>query len=104
MQKYNKPPPNERPNWSKLNEGQRRYAWEQYNLALVRRGLPINPVPDAAGQGNSNDEESEVLDEGENSEPDIEEDDNDVVFDNPEAIIQGILIQCLQQVIEQLQE
>lgn len=42
----NKPPPNERPNWHRLNEGQRRYAWEQYNLALVRRGLPINhPIP-----------------------------------------------------------
>lgn len=33
-----KPPPNERPNWNSLNEGQRRYAWEQYNLARVRRG------------------------------------------------------------------
>lgn len=32
------PPPNERPNWHRLNEGQRRYAWEQYNLARVRRG------------------------------------------------------------------
>lgn len=32
------PPPNERPNWYRLNEGQRRYAWEQYNLARVRRG------------------------------------------------------------------
>lgn len=42
-----KPPPNKRPNWHKLNEGQRRYAWEQYNLALVRRGIPIDhPVPD----------------------------------------------------------
>lgn len=40
-------PPDERPNWNRLNEGQKRYAWEQYNLALVRRGLPINhPIPD----------------------------------------------------------
>lgn len=40
------PPPDERPNWPRLNEGQRRYAWEQYNRALVNRGLPINhPIP-----------------------------------------------------------
>lgn len=56
---YNKPPPDQRPNWNRLNEGQRRYAWEQYNLALVRRGLPTNhPVPegghsDANGGGSS---------------------------------------------------
>ena len=36
------PPPDERPNWGRLNEGQRRYAWEQYLLARVRRGLPID--------------------------------------------------------------
>lgn len=49
--KYNKPPPNERPNWHRLNEGQRRYAWEQYNLALVRRGIPINhPIPGTSEQ------------------------------------------------------
>lgn len=40
---YHKPPPYERPNWSKLNEGQRRYAMEQYNLALVRRGAKFTP-------------------------------------------------------------
>lgn len=40
------PPPDERPNWDRLNEGQRRYAWEQYKLARVRRGLPIDhPIP-----------------------------------------------------------
>ena len=40
------PPPDERPNWNILNEGQRRYAWEQYNLAKVRRGIPIDhPIP-----------------------------------------------------------
>lgn len=39
-------PPNERPNWHRLNEGQRRYAWEQYNLAKVRRGIQIDhPIP-----------------------------------------------------------
>lgn len=47
MPTYNKPPPDQRSNWHRLNEGQRRYAWEQYNLALVRRGIPINhPVPE----------------------------------------------------------
>lgn len=49
-------PPNERQNWNRMNEGQRRYAWEQYNLALVRRGLPINhpiPVLDNESEGES---------------------------------------------------
>lgn len=33
-----------------MNEGQRRYAMEQYNLALVRRGLPIDhPIPEESG-------------------------------------------------------
>ena len=40
---YNKPPPYERPNWERMNEGQRRYAMEQYNLALVRRGQYFEP-------------------------------------------------------------
>lgn len=35
---YSKPPPYERPNWNRMNAGQQRYAMEQYNLALVRRG------------------------------------------------------------------
>ncbi|GFR06397.1 capsid protein VP1 [Trichonephila clavata] len=39
-------PPHERPNWANMNEGQKRYAYEQYNLARVRRGLPIDhPIP-----------------------------------------------------------
>lgn len=42
-----KPPPDERPNYEFLNEGQKRYAWEQYKLARVRRGLPIDhPIPE----------------------------------------------------------
>lgn len=42
-----KPPPSERPNYDSLNDGQKRYAWEQYKLALVRRGLPIDhPIPE----------------------------------------------------------
>lgn len=32
------PNPQERPNWDSMNEGQRRYAMEQWNLARVRRG------------------------------------------------------------------
>ena len=43
-------PPYERNNWSRMNEGQRRYAMEQFNLALVRRGLPIDhPRPSIDG-------------------------------------------------------
>lgn len=40
---YSKPPPYERPNWHLLNAGQKRYAMEQYNLALVRRGAYFKP-------------------------------------------------------------
>ncbi|CAL1283296.1 unnamed protein product, partial [Larinioides sclopetarius] len=41
-----KPHPAERPNWNTLNEGQKRYAVEQWQLARVRRGLPIDhPIP-----------------------------------------------------------
>lgn len=35
-------PPNQRSNWYKLNEGQRRYAYEQWMLAKVRRGETID--------------------------------------------------------------
>lgn len=43
------PPPDLRPNYYNMNEGQKRYAWEQYNLARVRRGLPVDhPHPDDA--------------------------------------------------------
>lgn len=45
---YHKPPPYERANWGGMNEGQRRYAMEQYNLALVRRGAKFNPPQDDA--------------------------------------------------------
>ena len=43
--------PSERPNWESMNEGQRRYAVEQYQLARLRRGLDIdhpNPVTEPA--------------------------------------------------------
>ncbi len=40
------PHPEDRPNWETMNEGQRRYAVEQYQLARVRRGLDIDhPIP-----------------------------------------------------------
>lgn len=53
-----KPPPNERKNYASLNEGQKRYAWEQYKLARVRRGLPIDhPVPEVAAQNPQTSEE-----------------------------------------------
>lgn len=38
-----KPPPFERSNWKSMNEGQKRYAMEQYNLAKVRRGEYFSP-------------------------------------------------------------
>lgn len=74
--KYNKPPPNERPNWHKLNEGQRRYAWEQYNLALVRRGLPIDhPIPggEQAGPSNANRDLDDLLDRPASGEAELAE-------------------------------
>lgn len=61
MPKWKNIPPNKRSNWSNLNEGQRRYAYEQYNLALVRRGLPIDherpnvTAPGDAKRGESTD-------------------------------------------------
>lgn len=64
---YHKPPPDQRPNWNRLNEGQRRYAWEQYNLALVRRGIPINhPIPEQEGarDADGDDEIDRILAEG----------------------------------------
>lgn len=60
------PPPDERPNWDSLNEGQRRYAWEQYNLAKVRRGIPIDhPIPGAsnAEPAQPHPEEQDYIDE-----------------------------------------
>ena len=60
------PPPDERPNWDNLNEGQRRYAWEQYNLAKVRRGIPIDhPIPGTsnAEPAQLNQEEQDYINE-----------------------------------------
>ena len=79
---YNKPPPDQRPNWNRLNEGQRRYAWEQYNLALVRRGLPINhPIPES---GHSNTDRREPSG-GINETPSFE----DVLNEGNQEILDG---------------
>lgn len=40
------PNPQDRPNWDTMNEGQRRYAMEQWNLARVRRGERFEPPGD----------------------------------------------------------
>lgn len=40
------PNPEDRPNWDSMNEGQRRYAMEQWNLARVRRGERFDPPGD----------------------------------------------------------
>lgn len=54
--------PDRRKNWNNLNEGQRRYAWEQYNLALVRRGLPIDhPIPENQGAGHADGHDIDAL-------------------------------------------
>lgn len=86
------PPPDERPNWERLNEGQRRYAWEQYNLAKVRRGISIDhPIPDPADNQPSEpvqeepaeapEEHSPVLDN--NQEEEEEPFDLDEILDRP---------------------
>ena len=43
------PNPQDRPNWETMNEGQRRYAMEQWNLARVRRGERFDPPSDDDG-------------------------------------------------------
>lgn len=53
------PPPYERPNWARMNEGQKRYAMEQWQLARVRRGMVIDhpvPVLDSPPQPNQDEE------------------------------------------------
>lgn len=51
------PNPKDRPNWNSMNEGQKRYAMEQWKLARVRRGEYFNPP----GEEEMNDEEYEIL-------------------------------------------
>ena len=62
-------PPYERNNWQSMNEGQKRYAMEQWQLARVRRGLPIDhPHPGIQ------DEHGHLQEPEEHSEPDDSED------------------------------
>lgn len=51
------PNPKDRPNWDSMNEGQKRYAMEQWKLARVRRGEYFTPP----GEEAMNDEEYEIL-------------------------------------------
>lgn len=51
------PNPKDRPNWSSMNEGQKRYAMEQWKLARVRRGEYFNPP----GEEKLSDEQFEYL-------------------------------------------
>lgn len=52
------PNPQDRPNWGTMNEGQRRYAMEQWKLARVRRGEKF----ETPGEDRMGDEEYEYLD------------------------------------------
>lgn len=40
------PPPIERPNWSRLNRGQRLYSYREWNKARIARNLPPVPFPE----------------------------------------------------------
>lgn len=51
-----------RPNWDHMNEGQRRYAMEQYNLALVRRGSRF-PSPDDDPELELDEDEQRAVDD-----------------------------------------
>lgn len=85
------PPPDERDNWDSLNEGQRRYAWEQYNLAKVRRGIPIDhPIPGSSNAESAqfNTQEQDLIDEFDlslldNNQGGQEEESLDEILDRP---------------------
>lgn len=51
------PNPKDRPNWDSMNEGQKRYAMEQWKLARVRRGEYFNPP----GEEKMSDDAYEIL-------------------------------------------
>lgn len=81
-----KPPPPERANWNSMNEGQKRYAMEQYNKALVHRGHyftpPSSPTAPNSPEGFSRQELDAIIDEHFPGEPaedtsDKEEEDAD---------------------------
>lgn len=82
---YSKPPPYERPNWHLLNAGQKRYAMEQYNLALVRRGAYFEPPvidQDANPTADNNNDD--------NDNDDNDNDDNDDNYRDPIADLDAL--------------
>lgn len=71
--------PSERPNWDSMNEGQRRYAVEQYQLARVRRGLDIDhPIPFAAPSAPELPELGDLSDVLDNTEGDNQDSEEEV--------------------------
>lgn len=79
-----KKPPIERDNWHSINEGQRRYAYEQYNLARVRRGLPIDhPIPEREEGG---DDFDRILEQPQAGEDDVAREIEDQANAEREAI------------------
>lgn len=67
------PPPDERPNYAKLNEGQRRYAWEQYRLAQIRRGISIDhPIPEGGQHADGHPDIEQLLAGGEEASEDAQ--------------------------------
>ena len=96
MGRWQNIPPNERPNWQYLHEGQRRYAYEQYNLARLRRNLPIDhPVPEKQGEYDhrgTSETPSNLEREREDNERAVEEfDDDDGQIDpSAEEILAGL--------------
>lgn len=69
------PPPSSRPNWSRLNRGQRAYALRQYNNALRRRNLPLFSENTESGGGDQ-DPTQEDFDQYWNSTEDLDWDYN----------------------------
>jgi hypothetical protein len=68
------PPPYTRPNWDCLNEGQRRYAMEQYNVARVFRGLPVDhPRPPSTSASSESEAGSHSEPASENSSSDSDD-------------------------------
>ncbi|XP_049795431.1 uncharacterized protein LOC126210278 isoform X2 [Schistocerca nitens] len=69
-------PPWERSNWEFMHEGQKRYAYEQWLISRVRRGLPIDhdrPSASGSSTGTSSVNEDHVDHEVSDSEEDEDE-------------------------------
>ncbi|XP_049942565.1 uncharacterized protein LOC126419421 [Schistocerca serialis cubense] len=69
-------PPWERSNWEFMHEGQKRYAYEQWIMFRVRRGLPIDhdhPSTSGSATGTSSVNEHHVDHEVSDSEEDKDE-------------------------------